>query len=1521
MLNFSFILSGLIKFLFFLYMKKKRLILYIVLFSVLSVFGQRQMENLGRGVVAVRTATNSAFISWRLLGTESWKTGFNLYKSVAGGAEVKLNSTVLYAGTNFTDNSLNSASDNSYFVKPIVNGVEQESSASCTLKANTAIEPCLVVPIKEGKRIHFVWVGDLDGDGEFDYVVDRIDFSNGGVKIEAYKRDGTYLWTMDMGPNSKNMDNISPGSSCLDVGMWDGLTVYDMDGDGKAEVFVRSANGVIFGDGATLTNSDNNVQFISVLNGMTGAEISRLQIPTDFLSIGPMACQLGIGYLNGKSPGLYAFFRNRDSNDAFHDLTCAYEFVGKTLELKWKKKGSGGAYGHQMRILDFNGDGIDDFGSLGGVLNGKDGSILYSISQTDNIGHGDRWHVGKLDPNRPGLQGYGVQQDNQYGILEYYYDATTGEVLWKHTTLNAGDIGRGTAADTDPRYPGYEVWSFFGQYNGPTNKKISTNTAYPNLRLWWDSDLLGDSYNDGKIEKWNYTTSAVDRLVNTWSYETATGSDRGAPMFYGDILGDWREEVILTNSDYSKLIIFTSTVATNHRIYTLAHNPEYRNCMTVKGYMQSHMVDYYLGADMSTPPTPPIQTAKCIWKGNALNNVWDPNVTQNWMLNNTEGAFNQGDDVMFDISGNPDTTVFLVGNLMPSSIKVISPLNYSFNGAGTISGNTGLLKSGYGALTFNNALTYTDTTRIEQGAVYVNDTLFNSPVLVYKEAQLGGKGEIKQPVKLMPGSYISPGDKGKTGTITFAKDLTIRSGLIANYHITNDSTGTIKPSDQIKVRGNLIISDTMTIVINKVNGIVKPGTYPLISYSGTFSGNLKKIGISGLFGQKYILTNSEGVISLTIEAARNAANIVWNGTSKIWDLQTTAGWNLDENPVTFVANDSVLLDSMGTNNPTITVVGTLPVKKITVNTTTNNYTLSGTGNIGGTGGLTKNGLGTLALLNTNSFTGKTIINGGILEVANLAEAGANSSLGANPSTAPSELQLTNSTLKYSGTATNITDKGMTMNGTNDTINVKWLSGSLTIQGLITGKAGLVKTGAGTLNLQKNSNTFSGNTVIKAGKLSLGDESANLKGLNSGSITFDSGTLTMYSSTSSYTEFLNNFIVPAKGIGTLNTDARCNYRGTLTGEGTFNINLVGTIDRTVFFGNWSAFSGTINITGVSGARFRIANSFGYENAIINLNDNISLYHGGTGTNAGDGIATTVKIGALTGTSLSRIFEENWIIGAKNTDCRFNGVIAGNSLTKVGTGTLTLSGNNTYTGGTTITNGVLMVVNTAGSGTGTTTVNVSGSGTLAGNGIIAGPVNVSNGGALSPGVNAIGKLTINNNLTMASGSNTLIEAKRNPNLNDVVSSSGAITYGGTLNINNTGTTAFANGDSLIIFNAVRYNGSFSNIVPATPGDGLVWDLSDLNTSGILKVALVQSIKNISDLGITMAPNPVNDRLWISLKEVDVDAEISIYSVSGTILYKNKFDNIQLEIPVSNFKPGIYVVKIKTTNNAAVSSFIKK
>lgn len=578
--------------------------------SVAAPAAARPMESLGRGVVAVRSSNTNVLVSWRLLGLDPNGIGFNVYRSTAGGAEVKLNSAVLTGGTNFTDSTADLTRANSYRVRPVIDGAEQPPSGAFTLTANHATEPVVRVPLRSGGPVKFVWVGDLDGDGEYDYVLDR---QTSPQTLEAYRRDGQFLWSVNMGPNSTNQNNIEGGSATIDVGHNDGVTVYDFDSDGRAEVAVRIANGVRFGNGTTFTNSNNNRQFIAILDGMTGAPRATAPVPTDYLADGPMYARFGVGHLDGGRPSLVAFMKNRIGSGAFNLMMAAWQFDGQSLTQQWKwlRGNQNTPDGHNTRVIDVNGDGTDEVAEIGFVLNGN-GTLRYSLGPA-GIVHGDRFHIAKMDPNRPGLQGYGVQQNNPSGLRDYYYDATNGSVIWRHSASGTADVGRGMAGDIDPRFPGMEVWAFSGVYNAPTNRLTEPNTSlrpWPQLGLWWDGDITMELLNDGKFEKWNPAdpkpSNSLQRLLTTSNYGAVDASQNVQPTFYGDILGDWREEVVYTNASYNQLIIFTTNQPSSTRLYTLAHNPAYRNAMTLKGYMQSHHVDYFLGAGMARPPRPNI---------------------------------------------------------------------------------------------------------------------------------------------------------------------------------------------------------------------------------------------------------------------------------------------------------------------------------------------------------------------------------------------------------------------------------------------------------------------------------------------------------------------------------------------------------------------------------------------------------------------------------------------------------------------------------------------------------------------------------------------------------------------------------------------------------------------------------------------------------------------------------------------------------------------------------------------------
>jgi len=387
----------------------------------------------------------------------------------------------------------------------------------------------------------------------------------------------------------------------------------------------------------------------------------------------------------------------------------------------------------------------------------------------------------------------------------------------------------------------------------------------------------------------------------------------------------------------------------------------------------------------------------------------------------------------------------------------------------------------------------------------------------------------------------------------------------------------------------------------------------------------------------------------------------------------------------------------------------------------------------------------------------------------------------------------------------------------NTIEIVSSSDQLTVAGQIVGGGSLQKTGPGQVLLTAN-NTYGGGTLIKNGTISLGGGSANQYGLGTGLVTLDGGTLAMFSDTASYDNTYWNLLVPAGSTGTLFTDDRCNLHGTLTGSGTLNFNVYYV--RTELNGNWSAFTGQINVgTDSGGGDFRVGNNFGYPNASINLANNINAYRKDGGA---------ISIGAVSGGSAAVMSGATaWTVGAKNTDATFNGTITGNSITKVGTGRWTLTGANTYTGPTIVSGGTLIIDGNSASATGTVTVGAAG--TLGGTGLIGGNTTVN--GTVAPGA-SVGTLTFNGTLTLAPGGKALMEINRSSGTSDLVEVAGALTYGGTLIVTNLSGT-LVEGDSFKLFNAGSYGGAFTGYdLPPLDG-GRQWDTSALAGDGTISV----------------------------------------------------------------------------------------
>jgi autotransporter-associated beta strand protein len=1484
-----------------------------------STHAQRQMEKLGRGVVAVRSSSTQVYVGWRLLANDPEGVGFNLYRSQGGGAAQKLNAQPITNTTDFVDSTATLTVSNSWFVCPVTNGVELAASAPFGIAANAAIPvdfqgkpaPYLSVPLQpvpgNGFYVHHVWPADFDGDGEYDFALTRLPDGTGtnpDSLVEAYLRDGTFLWRMDMGYNSTNQNSDFPATG-VSVGHSDNVTAYDLDGDGKAEVIVRTANGVTVKNAAgvqvaSMSAGNDITQYISVIDGMTGVEKARATLPNPVPAAGPLSSHMGIMYGDGVHPSVVSESINRNADGSFNlSITC-WDYRNGVLTLRWlwtpPNDGKNYSRAHQIRIADVDHDGKDEFCEIGFVLHddGDHATPLYSTI----LQHGDRYHIADLDPDRPGLETYAIQQDNPTLLATALLDASTGKPIKEWYSASVSDVARGNAGDVDANTRGVEVFSTQPGLWSCKGDLVNNSPPYPNFSVWWDADLLREQLDDGKIDKYGtgrlvspyYMTSPAKSGLPTW---------RNAQPLYGDLFGDWREEVLFESTDHSSLIIFTPVSQSTTRLVCLAQDPEYRECMTVKGYMQSTWPSYYLGVGMAAQPIPPVSDARLVWRGNAGTN-WDVGATANWLTNGlwisntTAVAYSSGDSVLFDVTGSNSVPINLDGTLTPGAVTVYSPNDYTFNG-GSLTGAMKLTKAGAGRLTLNNTNTFTGRTLITEGSFIVNGSLSSSPVTVrggvWLDGRLGGNGSVGAGVSVETGGGVSPGNgTNAAGTLTIAGGLTLLGRTLNDFDLSDDPSGTTKTNDLLNVTGNLVLQGTNTLVIHPLNGSLSPGTYPLITYTGTLTGGLTNLTVTGIDGVPVELSNPSGAIALTVKSTRAPSSLAWAGSpGNNWDLAVSSNWLNGASQDWFVPQDNVRFDNTGSVSTTVNLTGALNPASVTVDATAN-YTFSGNGSIIGSCGLTKTNSGKLTILNDNQYTGRTIVNGGTLEVNDLSVAGSPGPLG-SAGVSPTNLVFYGSTFRLTGDQI-YTDRGMTLASGMTTVEVVTAGYLANIAGQITGSGGLAKTGAGTIILSTN-NPFSGGMLIRAGSVQLASENANLNGVGTGTVTLDGGTLKMLDDSASYSTINWNIAVPLGSTGTLNGDSRCDMYGTLTGGGTLTFWI--PYVRATLYGNWSTFTGRVNVvTDSDGGDFRINNSSGYAGAAVNLAALVNAYRNGGGS---------VSIGELSGSFGSILSGTTaWTIGAKNTDATFAGTISGNSIVKSGTGTWTLTGtNSTYSGGTTISIGTLLVNNTRGSGTGTGSVTVNASGTLGGVGVISGAVTVN--GTLAPGGNAIGTLTISNNLVVNT-SGTLSYALGTSSDKTVVS--GNLTLGGTLNISNT--TGFAaNTYTLTTYGgALTYNGVS---IGSAPG-GYSYTI---NTSTVGQVRLV--VATATPPTALFSGSPTNGVAPLPVNFTD--------SSTGTITNRfwNFGDGVTTNTTVTNmnhtYGPGVYPVTLIVSGYAGVST----
>ncbi|MEV6304749.1 rhamnogalacturonan lyase [Actinoplanes sp. NPDC051861] len=538
----------------------------------------KQREALDRGLISVHSATGN-LVSWRLLANDAAGTTFNLYR---GSTRIATTSV-----TNYLDPG--AAASQSYTVRPVVNGAEQAASAASLSAGNGYLDVPIQNPNSSLYAANDASTGDLDGDGRLDLVLkweplNAKDNSQSGVTdpvyIDGYRLDGTRLWRINLGRN------IRAGAHYTQ------FQVYDYDGDGKAEVAMKTADGTVSGTGQVIGNASadyrnssgyvlSGPEFLTVFNGQTGAIRSTVDYVPPRGTVSSWGDSYGnrvdrflagTAYVDGQRPSLIMA-----RGYYTRSVVTAWDFRNGTLTRRWTfdsnsstNSGTAGQGNHQLSVADVDADGRDEI-IYGSLAIDDNGARLWNTG----LGHGDALHVGDLDPNRSGLEVFKVDEDSSKPS-SWFADARTGQVLW--STPASGDNGRGVSADIWAGSAGAESWSSAPSgVRSPSGAVVSSRKpSSTNFVIWWDGDAQRELLDQTRIDK--YGTSADTRLLTASDVHSNNGT-KATPSLSADILGDWREEVIWPTTDNTRLRIYSTPVATSLRVVTLMHDIQYRTAI------------------------------------------------------------------------------------------------------------------------------------------------------------------------------------------------------------------------------------------------------------------------------------------------------------------------------------------------------------------------------------------------------------------------------------------------------------------------------------------------------------------------------------------------------------------------------------------------------------------------------------------------------------------------------------------------------------------------------------------------------------------------------------------------------------------------------------------------------------------------------------------------------------------------------------------------------------------------------
>lgn len=996
---------------------------------------QRQAQPLGRGVVA-GTKNGSTLITWRQLAQDPENARWNVYIDGSLANATPLTCTnykhALSAGQKVTVAMVDAAGNVSPQSAPWTYAAQPWSDLYSLINYKTAGSP---LPDNGTYDTKFIWPVDLTGDGEYDFVVDRLhkdggNFTNRDSKasdyIEGYTHDGRHLWTVQLGPNI-----------FLSKGQNDGLTVGDFDCDGIGDVIVQvsdscrlwDASNKSWGswlvtdkndgttpdaDGDGIINythpasyygsgKNNNPQYyMLVVNGLNGSQ--KACVPMTLAKdrevsytrtnksawMGDeypyMSAAMGTAYLDGIHPSAVAQFQLRTAQGAHHYFTYAYSFfpTGKEVAeqnaapsfheaftFAFYNNGNPSEF-HHLRIGDVDEDGKDE------VMNGAfaldhDGTVLWNAG----IAHGDRFRLSDINPERPGQEIFAIQQNAGDMLGQILYDATDGSSIKRWYLSAVGDVGRGECADVIKEHKGLEMWSTMpNMYNAKGELVIEGyysdgSFPYPTESVWWDGELDREQVNapDGKynadIRKFNYSKNG-NRLI-----EMAKESNYQMlceygirPLFWGDIRGDWREEIILkhkSNGVTDGFGIYTTDIATSvNYIYCLQQDPNYRGQCTNRGYYQSPMTSFYLGYDMPRPQLPPFMTPQRVWGADEA--TWNSQ---------------QETSILFGLGGNRQVT--LGGNISTDTIFFVVPSDYDYTIAGTgkLLGHE-IWKTGAGEVSLANGISIeaSDSLYLSEGTLRMNDATIATPVSLRARGTLAGQITLKKGLVLEGALNYTGGRLAPSGLMTIEGDLNISRRLTLQLN----QPGT----DRLVVTGNVSLSDSLQLVLPEE---LQAGQGYAILSAASFEGfDQVHLGIKDHEQMQYHWSIEENVLKLYVEGyivkepRTTPDNITWTGAEDgtTWD-NTIENWKLEDGSATnFVSGDHVSFVNTA-NGASIKLDMSANISGLTVNNT-HALPIVGKGYLTGAGALIKKGSGqlSLALSGTNAWHGGTYLMNGTL---------------------------------------------------------------------------------------------------------------------------------------------------------------------------------------------------------------------------------------------------------------------------------------------------------------------------------------------------------------------------------------------------------------------------------------------------------------------------------------------------------------------------------------------------------------